>query len=65
MKSNVNVPVIALGGAGHIDDIKNIFKISKIDAVACGSLFVYHGPLKGILINYPSREKIEKIIGEF
>ena len=38
--SNISsVPIIYSGGIGNYDHIKDIFKISKISAVACGSLF--------------------------
>jgi len=65
IKENIDIPLIALGGAGNLNDIKEVFQSSKVDAVACGSMFVYHGALKGVLINYPLYEEIEKIIGEF
>ena len=62
IKSNIKVPVIALGGAGNLNHIKEIFEISKVDAVACGSMFVYQGPLKGVLISYPSYQKIQELL---
>ena len=34
-----NVPIIYSSGVGNYDHIKDIFKISNISAVACGSLF--------------------------
>jgi cyclase len=61
IKMNSNIPIIALGGAGKLEHIKDIFKISKVDAVACGSIFVYHGALKGVLINYPHYQKIKEL----
>lgn len=62
IKANTNVPVIALGGAGTLNHIKEAFMTAKIDAVACGSMFIYHGPLKGVLINYPPYQKIQGLI---
>lgn len=62
IKSNIKVPVIALGGAGNLNHIKEIFEISKVDAVACGSMFVYQGPLKGVLISYPPYQKIQELL---
>jgi len=53
LKTNSNIPVIALGGAGNLEHIKEAFEISKIDGVACGSMLVYQGPLRGVLISYP------------
>jgi cyclase len=52
-----NSPITVLGGAGSLDDIKNIIKKYKIIGVAAGSLFVFKGKYKAVLINYPNREE--------
>lgn len=62
IKSFTKVPVIALGGAGNLNHIKEVFEYSKVDAAACGSMFVYHGPLKGVLISYPPVNKIRELL---
>jgi len=46
-----NVPVVALGGAASLKDINEGFH-SGADAVAAGSMFVFHGPHKAVLISY-------------
>ncbi len=48
------VPVIASGGARNLDDFKFAFQ-NGASAVAAGSMFVYRGEQRGILINYPSQ----------
>ena len=48
----VYVPVIACGGAGRIEDCKKVVE-SGASAAAAGSLFVYWGRLRAVLINYP------------
>jgi cyclase len=63
IKSSVNIPIIALGGAGNLNHIKEVFDTAKVDAVACGSMFVYQGPLKGVLISYPPFQKIQDLLG--
>ena len=63
IKQNSKIPIIALGGAGKLEHIKEVFDIAKVDAVACGSMFVYQGVLKGVLISYPPYEKIQKLLG--
>jgi imidazole glycerol-phosphate synthase subunit HisF len=55
----VNIPVIALGGAGHLDDLKEAYQDGYANGLAAGSMFVYIGPHKGVLINYPEREQIQ------
>lgn len=57
----VTIPVVALGGAGKIDDFKTAVDEAKCSAVAAGSLFVYHGPRKAVLINYPSQEELKQL----
>jgi imidazole glycerol-phosphate synthase subunit HisF len=56
----VNVPLIACGGVGNLEHIKNGV-CSGADAVAAGSMFVFHGKHKAVLINYPEREKLKNI----
>jgi cyclase len=52
--SAVSVPVIAHGGAGSLRDFNLAVKTAGASAVAAGSMFVFHGKLRGVLINYPS-----------
>lgn len=47
----VDVPVVAHGGVGSIDDIRDGLAAGA-SAVACGSLFVLHGPHHAVLISY-------------
>lgn len=54
----VRVPVIACGGAGSLSDMKTAYTEGGASACAAGSLFVFHGPRKGILINYPEKREI-------
>jgi cyclase len=49
----VDVPVVASGGAGNLDHLKEVLEEGGASAVAAGSLFVFKGKQKGILINYP------------
>jgi cyclase len=50
-------PITALGGAGTLEDIKNLIAKFKIIGVSAGSLFVFKGKYKAVLINYPNREE--------
>lgn len=55
-----NVPLTILGGAGTLEDVKNLIDEFKIIGAAAGSLFVFKGKYKAVLINYPSpKEKIQ------
>ena len=57
----VNVPVIACGGAGCLNDFSEAVNIGGAAAVAVGSLFVFHGKNKAVLVSYPKREELEGI----
>ena len=57
---SVKVPIVALGGAGKIEDLENCYKITKVNGLAAGSLFVYQGDRKAVLINYPEKKLIRK-----
>lgn len=62
IKLNAKVPIIALGGAGNLNHVKEVFENANVDAVGCGSMFVYQGPLKGVLISYPPYQKIQELL---
>lgn len=57
----VTIPVIACGGAGTYAHLAEGIKDSFASAVAAGSIFIYHGPRKAVLINYPSKDDLQKI----
>ena len=50
--SRVAVPVVACGGAGTIDHLKLALSEGGASAVAAGSMFVFHGRHRAVLINY-------------
>jgi cyclase len=50
-----------LGGAGSLDDIKKLISKYKIIGAAAGSLFVFKGKYKAVLINYPNREEKSRL----
>ncbi len=54
----VEIPVVALGGAGAYSDLEDAYKNLYASGVAAGSLFVYHGQNRGVLINYPEMSKL-------
>ncbi len=58
----VNIPVIANGGAGSLEDFSSAVKTGGASAVSAGSFFVYYGKLRAVLINYPSRAEISRYL---
>lgn len=60
VSSAVDIPVVACGGAGKKEDFTAAINFGA-SAVAAGSMFVYYGSRKGVLINYPEKEELNKI----
>lgn len=58
----VSIPVIACGGAGKLSDFAEAVKKGEASAVAAGSLFVFHGKYRAVLISYPSIQELEGIL---
>lgn len=58
VSENISIPIVALGGAKDYSDFSKAVHYSFASAVAAGSLFVFHGPRKAVLINYPSPEEM-------
>ena len=50
-------PVVACGGAGSTADLVTAVRDGGAAAVAAGSLFVFHGRHRAVLITYPSYEE--------
>jgi cyclase len=57
----VHLPVIACGGAGSLDDIRQAVHDGGASAVAIGSMAVFQGKDLGVLIKFPSRADQETI----
>lgn len=53
----INIPITVMGGAGTLDDIGGVIKEHGIIGVAAGSLFVFKGKYRAVLINYPTADE--------
>ena len=58
----VSVPVIACGGAGSLADFGIAVNEGQASAVAAGSMFVFHGKHRAVLISYPTRAELERAL---
>lgn len=59
VRQAVKVPMTVLGGAGSLEDVRSLIEEFGIIGAAAGSLFVFKGIYRAVLINYPKRaEKI-------
>lgn len=54
----VGTPVVAVGGASSIADLVSAIGAGA-SAVSAGSLFVFHGKHRAVLITYPERSELE------
>lgn len=55
---SVSVPVVACGGAGSVEHLAEAVHEAGASAVAAGSLFVFKGKHRAVLINYPERSRL-------
>lgn len=62
VSSVLKIPVVASGGARGIEDFKDAVLNGGASAVTAGSLFVFQGIHRAVLINYPSPEEIDSIM---
>lgn len=61
VRERISLPLTVLGGAGSLNDIEKVIEKHKIIGVAAGSLFVFKGVYKAVLINYPTKTEKENI----
>lgn len=61
IKDIIKVPMTFLGGAASINDFEELYKSIGLVGAAAGSLFVFKGKYKAVLINYPNPEEKFKI----
>ncbi len=56
------VPMTVLGGAGSLKDIEQLISAFGIIGASAGSLFVFKGIYRAVLINYPNRENKDTLL---
>lgn len=63
ISKEVDIPVIACGGAGNLNHLKEAYNAGA-SALAAGSMFVFHGQHRAVLINYPSQKELHEIFNK-
>jgi cyclase len=61
--AKLRVPLIACGGAWTKDDLRTVVKDSGASAAAAGSMFVFEGPHRAVLISYPPYPELVRLMG--
>lgn len=64
MRKALSVPITVLGGAGSMDDIGALISRCGVVGAAAGSLFVFKGKYRAVLINYPSFAQKDEIFSK-
>lgn len=62
LRDAVSLPLTVLGGAGSFDDIRVVIRHHGIIGVAAGSLFVFKGKFRAVLIQYPTRAEKDALL---
>jgi cyclase len=65
IRDSINIPLTVLGGAGSLKDIGQLIKKYGTIGAAAGSLFVFKGVYRAVLINYPNRQEKEILMKEY
>lgn len=60
----ISKPFTILGGASSLDDVKKLYNQFKIIGAAAGSLFIFKGKFKAVLINYPTKEEKKELYSQ-
>jgi cyclase len=62
VREATRLPMTVLGGAGSLAHIEELLRTCGVIGAAAGSLFVFKGVYKAVLINYPSPAQKEAML---
>lgn len=62
IKQTVRIPITILGGAGTLADIEALVRSCGVVGASAGSLFVFKGVYRAVLINYPTLVQRDELI---
>lgn len=60
----VNIPVVALGGAGILKHLQSVVYNGGASAASASSMFIFHGKHKAVLISYPTQHELKMLFNE-
>lgn len=58
----VRIPVVCMGGAGCVEHLAEVKRLTSVSGLAAGGMFVFHGKHKAVLITYPDYIELEKLL---
>lgn len=62
LRDVVNVPITIVGGAGNLEHIAELVDEFHLIGAGAGSMFVFKGPYKAVLVNYPGQQARDEIV---
>lgn len=62
IRAAVKLPITILGGAGSLDDVAQLIRACGVLGASAGSLFVFKGAYKAVLINYPNVQQRDELV---
>lgn len=62
VRESTSLPITVIGGAGSLQDISALIQALGTIGAAAGSLFVFKGNFRAVLINYPSRAEKDALV---
>lgn len=63
-REKVSTPITVLGGAGSFKDVKSLVNRFPIIGAGAGSMFVFKGKYRAVLVSYPTMNEREEILSE-
>lgn len=61
VRAKISLPLTVLGGAGSLADIEALYATHGVIGAAAGSLFVFKGKFRAVLISYPNHNEKEAL----
>ncbi len=61
MRAELKVPLTILGGAGSLEHVGDLLSSCGVIGAAAGSLFVFKGQYRAVLINYPTPQQKDEL----
>lgn len=61
LRERIRIPMTMLGGAGKLEHLSELFTACGVVGAAAGSLFVFKGQYRAVLINYPQPAEKEAL----
>lgn len=63
VSGSVTIPVVACGGAASVEDLGRVVKEGGASAAGAGSMFVFQGTHRAVLIKYPTQRELRETFG--